>query len=84
MENILIKEEDILKVSTGEELRLNITDKAERFLRGIGKISLIIRLREMAKLMKEMKSLYNNYPEKEGFYDWKIKMEKIYAETEKL
>jgi digeranylgeranylglycerophospholipid reductase len=79
MENVLIREEDLLKVSTGEELKLNITDKAERVLRGIGKISLIIRLREVAKLMKEMKNLYADYPSQEGFVDWRSKIEGLYG-----
>ncbi|MHA1798308.1 MAG: geranylgeranyl reductase family protein [Candidatus Helarchaeota archaeon] len=85
MEKELIKEDDVLKASLGEGLKLNITDKIKRFFKGIRKISLLNRLRKVAKSMKEVKELYMNYPENEdGLNKWKQKVLKTYEETNKL
>lgn len=37
MEHRLIKEEDLVNSSMGQELKLNITEKAQRFLMELGK-----------------------------------------------
>jgi flavin-dependent dehydrogenase len=84
MENVLIKEEDVLKVTSGEELHLNVTEKAERMLRGLGKISLIIRLRELSLLMKEMKNYYTNYPSPDKYADWKTSVERFYVKAKAI
>ena len=84
MENVLIKEEDVLKVTSGEELHLNVTEKAERILRGLGKISLVIRLRELSILMKEMKNYYSNYPSLDDYADWKMRVERFYEKAKEI
>ncbi|NHI93618.1 MAG: geranylgeranyl reductase family protein [Candidatus Lokiarchaeota archaeon] len=85
MEKKLIKEEDVLKASLGEGLNLNITDKIKRFFKGIRKVSLLNRLRKVAKSMKQIKELYINYPNSLNELDpWKKEVLKIYEETNKL
>jgi len=81
----LITEDDLLKTSMGEDTRLNITEKTRRIFRGIRKISLLKRLRATVRLMKKMKTLYQNYPvSPEGFDEWKKKTQHLIEEAEKL
>jgi len=81
----LITEDDLLKTSTGEDTRLNITEKTRRIFRGVGKLFLLKRLRATVHLMKKMKTLYQNYPvSPEGFEEWKKKTQDLIEEAEKL
>jgi digeranylgeranylglycerophospholipid reductase len=81
----LITEDDLLQTSMGEDTQLNITEKTRRIFRGIGKISLLKRLRAAVRLMKKMKMLYQNYPiSPEGFDEWKKKTQDLIEEAEKL
>ena len=81
----LITEDDLLKTSLGEDTRLNITEKTRRIFRGIGKISLLKRLRATVHLMKKMKALYQNYPvSPEGLDEWKKKTQHLIEEAGKL
>jgi len=74
----LITEEDILKTSMGENVRLNITDTARRALKGLGKLSMLRRLRNAAKLMREIKALYKDYPDSpDGFEEWRKKTHEL-------
>jgi digeranylgeranylglycerophospholipid reductase len=67
----LITQDDVFKVSMGEDLRLNITEKTRRAFYGFGKLSMLRRLRDAANLLKKMKSHYLNYPASpEGFQEW--------------
>ncbi len=58
----LITEDDLLKVSEGQNLRLRISDKTRRAFYGFGKLSMLRRLRDAANLLKKMKTHYMNYP----------------------
>lgn len=70
----LITEEDIFKVSMGENVRLNITEKTQRAFRGLGKLSVLRRLRDAANMLKKMKALYIDYPvSPKDFEEWKKK-----------
>jgi flavin-dependent dehydrogenase len=81
----LITEEDILKTSMGENVRLNITEAARRALKGLGKLSLLRRLRNAAKLMREIKALYRNYPTSpKDFEKWKRNTNELIATANKL
>lgn len=74
----LIKEEDILRVILGEDVRLNITEKTRRVFRGFGRLSLLKRLYNMAELHKKIKRLYQNYPvSPKGLPKWRMKVERI-------
>lgn len=80
----LITEDDLLKVSQGEDLRLHITEKTRRALRGLGKLSLLWKLRDTANLLKEIKALYFHYPTlPEGFVEWTKKSHGIMEKAKK-
>ena len=76
----LITEEDLLKASMGEDVHLNITEKTRRVFRGLGRISLLNKLREAANLMKKVKALYINYPTSpEGFEEWRRNVKELFS-----
>jgi len=78
----LVTEEDVLKVSMGEKLHLNIAEKTLRAFRGMGKLSLLRRLRDVANLLKKMKTLYLNYPTSpEDFEEWQKKTNELMKEA---
>lgn len=80
----LITQEDVLKVSLGENVHTNITEKTTRALKGLGKLSMLRRLRTAANLLKETKSLYRNYPSSpENFEEWRKKSRAIMTEAHK-
>jgi geranylgeranyl reductase family protein len=81
----LITEEDILKTSLGENVRLNITETARRALKGLGRLSLLKRLRNAARLMREIKALYKNYPDSpNGFKEWKKRTHELITKANRL
>jgi geranylgeranyl reductase family protein len=81
----LITEEDVLKTSKGEDVHLNVTETARRALKGLGKLSMLKRLRNMAKLMREIKALYRNYPDSpKDFEEWKKKTHDLIATANRL
>jgi len=84
MSNRLIMEEDILKASMGEDLKLNITDKAQRVFRGIRRLSFLRALGVTAEKMKEIKELYRNFPKPEDHAQWSLKVELIIKEMMNL
>jgi digeranylgeranylglycerophospholipid reductase len=68
----LITQEDILKTSMGEDVRLNITETTLRIFRGLRKLSLLRELRHAASLLKRVKALYRNYPTSpQDFDEWR-------------
>jgi len=74
----VVTEEDIFKVSMGEDLHLHIAEKTRRALRGVGKLSMLRRLRDTANLLKIMKALYMNYPASpDGLSEWKKKTQEL-------
>ncbi len=66
----LITEDDLFKVSVGEDLHLNVTEKTRRAFRGLRKLILLRQLRDAAVLLKKMKALYRSYPSPEEFEEW--------------
>jgi digeranylgeranylglycerophospholipid reductase len=80
----LITQEDVLKASMGKNLSLNITEKTRRAFRGFGQLSMLMRLRVAAYLLKEMKTHYLNYPASpEGFQKWQKKTHDLVQEAHK-
>jgi len=79
----LITEDDLLKASMGEEVRLNITEKTHRVFRGLRKLSLLKELRHAASLMEKVKAWYLNYPSSpKEFGEWKIGTQMLFKEAE--
>src|SRR3990170_801261 len=58
----LITEDDLLRVSEGQDLHLRISDKTRRAFYGFWKLSMLRRLRDTASLLRKMKTHYSNYP----------------------
>ena len=76
MKHNLITDDDLLKTSMGEDLKLNITEKTGRLFKGLGSLSLIKKLNVTAKIMKDIKALYRNYPSSpEGLREWEEKVQ---------
>ncbi|MEM3104865.1 MAG: hypothetical protein QXD69_05120, partial [Candidatus Bathyarchaeia archaeon] len=74
-----------LKASLYGEVKLTITDKALRFLRSVGKLNFVIRLRKTSELMKTVKTHYQNFPENpEEFPTWLEKTRKLVQEYKML
>jgi digeranylgeranylglycerophospholipid reductase len=85
MQHHLITDDDLLKASMGEDLKLNITDKTSRLFKGLGSLSLLRKLNTTAKLMKEIKELYRNYPSSpEGLKDWEEKTGQIVEKAQNM
>jgi digeranylgeranylglycerophospholipid reductase len=85
MEHHLITDEDLLKTSMGEDVKLNITEKTLRIFKGIGSLSLLRKLNSTANLMKKIKSLYTNYPSSpEGLDEWEEKVNIVIEKAKKL
>ncbi len=84
MKHRLLKEEDILNASLGEDLVLNLTEKVKRLFSGIGKLGLLNRLRKISTKMQEIKGLFQNYPSPEQFEVWKSEVESVYEDTWKI
>jgi len=79
MEYRIITEEDLLKAIIGEDVHLNITEKTRRVFRGLGRISLLNKLREAVNLMGKVKTLYLNYPTSpRGFEEWRENAKKLF------
>jgi flavin-dependent dehydrogenase len=85
MRQRLITDEDLLKTSMGEDMKLNITEKTSRFFKGIGSLSLLKKLNATAKLMKEIKELYRNYPSSpEDLGVWEEKVQNIFEKAKNM
>jgi len=83
MRHRLITEQDILKANLGEDLRLNITEKAVRFFKGIRRLAFLQKLREVANVMKMIKQFYRNYPGPENFEKWRKEIREIFSNFKK-
>lgn len=78
----LITEDDLLKVSEGQNLKLRITDKTKRAFYGLGKLQMLRRLRHAANLLNMMKTHYTNYPSShEGFEKWRKRTSMLMKEA---
>jgi len=81
----LITEDDLLKASMGERIRLNITDITMRIFRGLGRISFLRRLRALVDLTKEVTKLYQNYPTSPKNFDvWRKKAHELIERARKI
>jgi geranylgeranyl reductase family protein len=83
MSNRLIQEEDILRASLGEDLRLNITEKARRVFRGIRRLSFLRALQTTADKMKQIKELYTQFPEPEDHSTWIANVDSLIDEMKR-
>ncbi len=85
MRHHLITDDDLLKTSMGEDMKLNITEKTSRLFKGLGSLSLLKKLNDTAKIMKEIKALYRNYPSSpEGLQEWEEKVQLLVDKAKKM
>jgi digeranylgeranylglycerophospholipid reductase len=85
MQHHLITDDDLLKASMGEDLKLNITEKTGRLFKGLGCLSLLMKLNTTAKLMRETKELHRNYPSSpEGLAEWEEKVSQIVEKAKSI
>jgi geranylgeranyl reductase family protein len=69
----LLTEVDLLKASLGDDFHLNITETARRIFRGIKRIRFLNKLRLTVKMMRQVKTHYDTYPETpENFEKWRL------------
>lgn len=74
----LVTEEDVLKTSMGGNVHLNITETSRRALKGLSKLSMLRRLRKAARLMREIKTMYVDYPTSpKDFEKWKKNLHEL-------
>ena len=82
MQYKLLTEEDVLKASLGQDAHFTITEKAKRTFRGIKKLSVLRKLRNAAKSMKEIKEGYHSYPtSSKDFETWKAHAKRRFEEA---
>ena len=75
----LITEEDLLQTSLGQEVKLNISEKAIRVFRGMRKIGFLRKLRYTVKSIKTVREWYRNYPTSLGGFDeWKRRTDALF------
>lgn len=79
----LIRENDLIKISEGEEINLSVAEKIMRAASGIANLSIARKLKYTAKKMREIKEMYKNYPNPTEFIVWKENVEKIYDDLRK-
>jgi digeranylgeranylglycerophospholipid reductase len=80
----LLTEDDLFRASVGEDLHLNIGEKTRRVFRGLGKLSMLRRLRDAAELLKKLKAAYVSYPTSpQDFEEWRRKTHVIMNEADK-
>jgi len=78
LKNGLVREEDVLRTSMMGDLHMSIRSKAERALKGAGRLGFLIRLEKTASKMREIKNLYQKYPSPKDFEQWKQNVASIY------
>ncbi len=76
----VIKASDLLDTSMTGEVKFGAGEKFKRLVSGFGKIPLLLRVNKVAKLMNEIRVVYNEYPSSPKDLDaWKARLEPIYA-----
>jgi len=81
MRKKIIKEEDLNVVSLQGDLELSVVDKAMRLLAGLGRPSLLLRLRAVSKYMDVIKKHYLKFPEDPVHWrSWKARSDQIMGE----
>jgi digeranylgeranylglycerophospholipid reductase len=78
----LLTEEDVLRASIGEDAHFTVTEKARIAFRGIRKLSVLKKLGNASRLMKEVKAWYRSYPMSPKDFDkWKTGTKEIFGKA---
>ncbi|WP_373468386.1 digeranylgeranylglycerophospholipid reductase [Acidianus infernus] len=85
MRKRVIKEEDLLEASAKGDLQLSVAEKAMRIIAGLGRPSLLMKLKVVAEYMKKAKDLYREYPsDPNNLEHWKSEVNKLLLDFENL
>ncbi|MCH1771679.1 MULTISPECIES: digeranylgeranylglycerophospholipid reductase [Metallosphaera] len=85
MRKKVIREEDLLEASMTGDLQLSVADKAMRVIAGLGRPSLLYKLKNVAEYMKEIKALYRAYPAgPDQLPKWKGQVKQLILEFDKV
>ncbi|MCY0883508.1 MAG: digeranylgeranylglycerophospholipid reductase [Acidianus infernus] len=85
MRKKVIKEEDLLEASAKGYLQLSVAEKAMRIIAGLGRPSLLMKLKVVAEYMKKAKDLYREYPsDPNNLEHWKSEVNKLLLDFENL
>ncbi|MCY0874598.1 MAG: digeranylgeranylglycerophospholipid reductase [Acidianus infernus] len=85
MRKKVIKEEDLLEASAKGDLQLSVAEKAMRIIAGLGRPSLLMKLKVVAEYMKKAKDLYREYPsDPNNLEHWKSEVNKLLLDFENL
>jgi len=71
MRSGIVSQDDILKITSGEELKLNFINAFRKAVAGLGHFSLLLLLYKLTKFASKAKSLYYNFPSFSEFKKWK-------------
>ncbi|MHA1943186.1 MAG: geranylgeranyl reductase family protein [Candidatus Thorarchaeota archaeon] len=75
----IIKASDLLDTSMTGEVKFGAGEKFKRLVAGFGKIPLLLRVSNVAKLMSNIRAVYSEYPDSpKGLEAWKAKLVPIY------
>lgn len=81
MNKRVLKEEDIVEASTSGDIHMSVAEKAMRIIAGLGRPSLLFKLKTVADYMKRMKNLYYNYPkDPKNLNKWKASVNELVTE----
>lgn len=84
MRKKVIKEEDLLTASEKGDLQLSVAEKATRVIAGLGRPSLLMKLKSVAEYMKKIKEHYAEYPSNpEDLMKWKSVTDSLILEFNK-
>ena len=82
MKYAVITEDDLLKASMGEPIRLNIEEATRRIFLGLGRLRLLRSLYKMARTLREARRLYERYPSSpDEFPRWRMEIRRIFDEA---
>ena len=84
MSRRLLKEEDVLRVSMGGDVKPTLGELLSRVIKGIDRIPFLLKLKNVLKAMKKVKALYLNYPDPSGFNEWKKEVDRAFRSVQKL
>ena len=78
----VIKASDLLDTSMTGEVKFGAGEKFKRLVSGFGKIPLLLRVNRVAKLMNDIREVYDQYPASpKGLDAWKSRLKPIYDEA---
>ncbi|MFX1311849.1 MAG: geranylgeranyl reductase family protein [Promethearchaeota archaeon] len=85
LERDLLTGDEILQISSTGGLDLSLMNMVVKAFKGISRPTLLLDLNYLRIRMKEISTLYNNFPNQiENFSEWKTKVIKIYDKIKRM